>query len=192
MTIVTAGLAPTATLPDVTVDDRVFLQQMYDAGLGDYRDIVIGTHPYGWGNAPDETCCNNVPDKGWDDDPHFFFIDNIGAYREIMNRNGHNDINMWWTEFGWATWEGLGGEPPDVWVSYNTAKEQADYAIRALEIGLSTPGVGVMILWNLNFATPTRVEQGIEQTAYSIINPALPVRERPLYWALAEVNGMFD
>lgn len=192
MTIVTAGLAPTSTLPDAAVDDRVFLQQMYDAGLGNYRDVVVGVHPYGWGNAPDETCCDNVPDKGWDDDPHFFFLDNIRAYRDIMNRNGHEDVAMWWTEFGWATWEGNSSEPPEPWVGYNSAQDQLNYTIRAIEIGFNTPGVGVMFLWNLNFATPERIDNRLEQAAYSIINPALPVRERPLFWALAEITGTLD
>jgi hypothetical protein len=46
--LVTAGLAPTQG--EGAIDDREYLQQMYRAGLGQYQDIAIGVHPYGWGN----------------------------------------------------------------------------------------------------------------------------------------------
>ncbi|MCA9896497.1 MAG: cellulase family glycosylhydrolase, partial [Anaerolineae bacterium] len=51
ITVVTAGLAPTST-QSFSVDDRDFLRQMYNAGLAQYGDVVVGVHPYGWGNAP--------------------------------------------------------------------------------------------------------------------------------------------
>lgn len=186
--IITAGLAPTGALPN-TVDDRDFLVQMYQNGLGDYTDIAIGIHPYGWGNPPDVRCCNAIPDRGWDDDPHFFFLDTVEEYHRIMVQNGHGDLQMWTTEFGWATWEGLQGPAPEEWMQYNTARLQADYALRAFEIGQELPYMGPMFLWNLNFANGTLVANRDERAAYSIINPVLPVRERPLFWALAEVTG---
>lgn len=191
MTVVSAGLAPTGALAD-TVDDRDFLRQMYAAGLGDYADIAVGVHPYGWGNPPDARCCNQIPDHGWDEDPHFFFIETLEEYRQIMVESGHSEQRLWVTEFGWATWEGLGSEAPELWVTYNSAQNQSDYAIRAFEIGQSLPYVGPMFLWNLNFANQTLVEQRDERTAYSIINPVLPVRERPLFWALAVATGMLE
>lgn len=189
ITIVTAGLAPTSTQDGVSVDDRVYLQQMYDAGLGNYTDVVIGAHPYGWGNPPDARCCDMSPERGWDDDPHFFFLDNLEAYRDILVNNGQADRQLWVTEFGWATWEGIPSEPPDIWMTYNTAADQANYAIRAFEIAQSLPYVGPMVLWNLNYANQTLVDQRSEITAYSILNPAVFPSERPLYWALARATG---
>ena len=187
MTIVTAGLAPTGSLPNVSVNDRVFLQQMYDAGLAQYQDISIGIHPYSWGNPPDTLCCNAVPNRGWDDDPSFFFANNIADYREIVRRNNH-DVAMWTTEFGWATWDGLPTEPPQAWMIYNTPQQQADYTLRAFEIGQESPDLGPMLLWNLNFANPTMVEQRNEIAGYSLLLPGFDtgssLQERPLYWAL--------
>ncbi|MEQ8674386.1 MAG: hypothetical protein RLP44_06940 [Aggregatilineales bacterium] len=191
MTVVSAGLAPTGSLPD-TVDDRDYLRQMYAAGLGDYADVAVGIHPYGWGNAPDARCCDQIPDRSWDDDPHFFFINTLEEYRQIMVESGHEEQRLWATEFGWATWEGLGSEAPELWVTYNSAQNQSDYAIRAFEIGQSLPYMGPMFLWNLNFANETLVEQRDERTAYSIINPVLPVQERPLFWALAVATGALE
>ncbi|MCU0480963.1 MAG: hypothetical protein MUE54_07095 [Anaerolineae bacterium] len=187
--IITAGLAPTGNIGDATVDDRTFLQQMYNAGLANYgTDIFIGVHPYGWGNAPDARCCNAIPDRGWDDDPHFFFIQNIEDLYAIMQNNRHG-AKMWITEFGWATWEGLPTEAPELWMTYNTARDQLNHTIRAFQIGQSLPYIEGMILWNLNFGNMFRVEQRDEVAGYSIINPALLPAERPLYGALSQATG---
>ncbi|MDQ7027623.1 MAG: hypothetical protein Q9P44_18930 [Anaerolineae bacterium] len=185
MPIVTAGLAPTGTNPELgSIDDRLYLQQMYDAGLRDYNDpnLAIGIHPYSWGNPPDARCCNNVANRGWDDDPHFFFMNTIEEYRDIMARNGWADNQMWSTEFGWATWSGIPSEPPEVWMTYNTPEQQAEYTLRAFEIGQSRDYMGPMFLWNLNFANNTLLEERNEMVGYSLFIPDLPFR--PLYDAL--------
>lgn len=192
ITIVSAGLAPTSNLGDSAIDDRVYLQQMYDAGLAQYNDIVIGAHPYGWGNPPDTRCCNVIAGRSWDDNPHFFFLENLEATHQIMQNNGHGDRQIWVTEFGWPTWEGLPSEPPEEWVTYNSADDQANYTIRAFEIGQQLNYVGPMFLWNLNFANAFLVEQSAEVAGYSLINPVISPSERPLYWALARATGALD
>lgn len=186
--IITAGLAPTSNL-DGAIDDREFLQQMYNAGLASYGDIVIGAHPYGWGNPPDVRCCDAIAGRGWDDNEHFFFIHNLEDIHAIMTQNGHGNLQMWVTEFGWATWEGLPSDPPEEWMLYNTAADQANYALRAFQIGAELPYVGPMILWNLNFANAFTVENRDEVSAYSVINPVIFPQERLLYWALAWATG---
>ena len=192
ITIITAGLAPTSTTGG-SIDDRAYLRQMYAAGLGGYRDIVIGTHPYGWANAPDATCCGTI---GWDNDPHFFFGDNIRAYREIMVEGGHSDLDMWITEFGWATWDGYPSAlpPGEDWIGWNDRWDQAHYTIRAFQIGQQSEFIGNMFLWNLNFATLAGlIENSDERAAYSIVVPGSACvvdttsadrTERPLYWML--------
>jgi hypothetical protein len=179
MPIVTAGLAPTSD-SDVTRDDRAFLREMYAAGLGNYRDIQVGIHPYGWGNAPDARCCDLGGDRGWDDDPHFFFLENLDAFRNIMNQNGHADVQLWVTEFGWATWDGFGTAAPEPWMTYNDRWDQANYTIRAFEIGQQRADVGIMFLWNLNFATQRLVERRDERAAYAIVTDSI----RPTFWML--------
>ncbi len=190
--IVTAGLAPTGST-DGSVDDRDYLRQMYAAGLGSYQDIYVGVHPYSWGNAPDATCCGT---RGWDEDPHFFFADNLRDYRQIMTDNGHANTPMWGTEFGWATWDGFPSARPatEGWMDFNDRWAQATYTIRAFEIAQSRGDIGVMFLWNLNFATLLgMIENGDERAAYSIVVPGTACQvnpqstdstERPLYWML--------
>jgi hypothetical protein len=185
ITVVTAGLAPTGT-SEWSVDDRVFFQQMYQAGLANYSDIALGIHPYGWGNAPDERCCNNVDGRSWDDDPHFFFLDTIDAYRQIMVRNGDTNGELWITELGWATYDGLGAPAPQPFFDYVTEDLQAQYTIRAIDI-LEHSGnydyVGPVILWNLNFATiEGAAQRGEEQAGYSFLRQDMS--RRPVYSAL--------
>ena len=181
MQIITAGLAPTRA--GGTVDDRLFLQQMYNAGLANYQDIVVGIHPYGWGNPPDTTCCDPIPDRGWDDDRRFFFLDTIDDYRTIMVQNGHGNIQMWTTEFGWATWEGFPTEAPQAWMIYNSVIDQANYTMRAFEIAQQRDYMGPMFLWNFNFATEIEIERQNEIAGYSVLVPNFNggVQERPLY-----------
>ncbi len=190
--IVTAGLAPTGNT-DGSVDDREYLRQMYAAGLSNYPDISVGVHPYSWGNAPDATCCGT---RGWDDDPHFFFADNLRDYRQIMTENNHASVPMWGTEFGWATWDGFPSARPasEGWMDFNDRWAQGNYTIRAFEIAQSRGDIGIMFLWNLNFATLLgMIENGDERAAYSIVVPGTACQvnpqstdttERPLYWML--------
>jgi hypothetical protein len=190
MPVITAALAPTGDSA-YSVDDRTYLQQMFDAGLRNFTDVQVGVHPYSWGNSPDARCCNAIDGQGWDDDPHFFFSNNIEDYRKIMIQNGFSNVKLWATEFGWATWDWLPGTYPDGedWMSYNDVWKQANYTMRALEIAQSTDHMGPMILWNLNFANRLTVDTRQEIAAYSILMPDAVPQERPLYWLLNQATS---
>jgi len=188
--VLTAGTAPAGDTPDGSVDDRRWLRELYAAGLpiGD-PNFGIGIHPYGWSNAPDARCCA-VPSIGWDDQPYFFFLDNIATYRQIMLENGHANGKLWATEFGWATFQGLRyrdhirgpaaippSEPGLGWMNRITEEQQAQYIVRAFELaqnGELAGFMGPMILWNLNFASlPGYVREGepsLPEAGYSVLN----------------------
>lgn len=190
--VLTAGLAPTGT-SDVSVDDTEFLRQMYAAGLANYPDVGIGVHPFGWANPPDAVCCGT---RGWDDDPHFFFMETINAYRNIMVSNNHGGNKLWVTEFGWATWDGFPGDPPagSEWMRFTDKWAQANYTMRAFQFGQSTDYIEVMVLWNLNFGTlGNLIENRDERIGYSLVVPGTSgqievgstnLTERPLYWMI--------
>lgn len=185
LTVITAGLAPTGDNAEIgSRNDRSYLQEMYAAGLATYRDAAVGIHPYGWGNPPDARCCQMDAERGWDDDPHFFFLDNVSEFRDIMVANGHADGKLWATEFGYASWDGFPGDPPQPWMAYNDKWAQGQYTIRAFEMAQSFDYMGPMIIWNLNFALLAgMVENRDERAAYSLITPLNP-RERPAYWMI--------
>ncbi|HLA44391.1 MAG TPA: hypothetical protein VJZ27_13190, partial [Aggregatilineales bacterium] len=157
--VVTAGLAPVGEVPG-TRDDRVFLQEMYAAGLANYSDVRIGVHPYAWANAPDAHCCS---EGGWADSPKFFMLDTLDEYRQIMIASGDSDGLMWITEFGWGSYEGISVDgsnatPPESAVFFDRISQvqQAEWTVRALEILQAPPYeefVEKTFLWNMNFAT---------------------------------------
>jgi hypothetical protein len=186
--VVTAGLAPTGT-SDFSVDDRVYLQQMYDNGLANYPDVAIGSHPFSWGNPPDVRCCDSVDGQFWDDDPHFFFSHTIEDYRNIMVNNGHANNQIWVTEFGWGTWDRLPGDPAEEWMRYNDQWSQANNTMRAFEIGQATDYIGPVFLWNMNFGwLPELVDNRDERAAYSLLTRIQPQQERPLYWMIYDAT----
>jgi hypothetical protein len=192
--VITAGLAPTGDNPaGGSRNDRSYLQEMYRAGLGNYPDVFIGIHPYSWGNPPDATCCHLPSPPGWDDDPHFFFMNNVNDFREIMTDNGHTSNKLFVTEFGYATWDQFPGEPPQPWMAYNDRWAQGNYTIRAFQIAQSLDFVGPIILWNLNVASKGTISNRDEQAAYSITFPgnscafnidSADPTERPVYWMI--------
>lgn len=190
--VITAAPAPTGDSAWST-DDRRWLQQLYDAGLASYgQNVAVGIHPYGWANPPEARCCAN-PSRGWDDRPQFFFLDTIEDYHQIMLANGHSNAQLWTTEFGWATFDGLttsGGarptDPPDTaYFGFINQWQQADYTLRAFLIAQERPYMGPVILWNLNFATSTiDVDKSDPQTGYGMIDTHW--QPRPVYSTLKD------
>lgn len=171
--VVSGGLRPTGINdPNVAIDDRVFLSQMYGAGLADVSD-AIGAHPLGFANPPDSTCCENNPEiPGWDDHPSFFFLDTLQDYRNIMNQNGDDRTFIWATEFGWGSSDGLGVDPPEglLFVDFTSFDEQADYTVRAYQKGRELGYVGPMFAWNMNFCEVQGI--GSVECYWSFLNPA--------------------
>jgi polysaccharide biosynthesis protein PslG len=183
--VIMAGPAPTFTSASgSSLDDRTWLQQIYDAGAGKYGDdVAIGAHPYGWVNPPEATCCEPQPGApGWYEQRVFYFRDTIDDYRAIMLRNSDELRKLWVTEFGWATFDGLkrsdgsGGQamPEAGWQGVLTQTQQADYTLRAFSLAEHDPYyafMGPMILWNLNFATlPGFVDNSREESAFSLLD----------------------
>ncbi len=191
ITVITAAPAPTGDL-DYSTNDRTWLQQLYNAGLAQYGgNVAVGVHPYGWGNAPDARCCAS-PSRGWDDQKQFFFLDTLEDYHQIVQANGHN-AQLWVTEFGWATFDGLkaqnGSRPADPadtpYFSFIDQWQQANYTIRAFQLGEERSWVGPMILWNLNFSTLLGVlDKSDPQAAYGMLNPDWS--PRPVYQLLKD------
>jgi hypothetical protein len=182
VTIITAGLAPTGINDGVAaIDDRVFLQQMYAAGLSNpaYQNIAIGVHPYGAANPPDARWCgqSDCGAPGYNNHPSWFFLNTLEDYHAIMQENGDTGRQLWATEFGWGTYQGfttsdgLPAPPPadPPYFQWITEKQQGDYIMRAFEIGQSLPYLGPMILWNLNYASQDYLDAQDPRAAYALL-----------------------
>ncbi|MFQ3536510.1 MAG: hypothetical protein SNJ58_11595 [Aggregatilineales bacterium] len=199
--VITAGPAPTVTMPDgSTIGDREWLQGLYNDGLALLStdgDIGIGVHSFGWANPPEARCCQATSGvKGWYEHPSFYFRETLDAYRQIVLRNGHATARLWVTEFGWATYDGLQrsdgapatADPRYGWQTFLNQEQQAAYILRAFRLAQSAPYnefVGPMILWNLNFAMiPELVDNSREEAGFSLLNAQ--GKPRPAFHALRD------
>ncbi|MCZ7546109.1 MAG: LysM peptidoglycan-binding domain-containing protein [Anaerolineae bacterium] len=180
--VVSGALAPTGWNDGVNaIDDRVYFQQMYAAGIAAYSD-AIGAHPNGWANPPASVCCNNtagVPTH--DDHRSFFFRHTLEDYHNIMVQNGDTGTFIWATEFGWGTNADIGGSPVAgfEFVAYTDLNEQATYIVDGFAYARALNYVGPMFLWNLNFCT---VVPGGEQCYWGLLGPG--GTQRPAYGAV--------
>jgi hypothetical protein len=139
----------------IAIDDRAYLEQMYQAGLARYCDAV-GVHPSGYNNPPDADW------RSWNDPtapqfkghPSFFFRGTMEGYRNIMVAYGDGGKRLWPTEFGWSTFENLGAGAPAgyEYANQNSEGEQAQWLVQAFQMSRNWGWVGPMFVWNLNFA----------------------------------------
>lgn len=170
ITVVSAGLAPTGVSDGVTaVDDRVYLRQMYEAGLANYADAV-GIHPYSWANPPWARCCGDWGGSpSHTNHPSFFFLGTIEDYRSIQAE--FNDLGrpLWATEFGWGTMDKLNrATPADApFFDYLNEDLQAQYILQAYEMAQQWDFMGPMFLWNFNVAALPGLDDN--QSGYSIL-----------------------
>jgi hypothetical protein len=186
--ILISGAPATTGINDgvTAIDDRVFMGQMIAAGVADVVD-AIGAHPYGWANPPDSSASAPAPNVlSHNNHPSFFFADTLRDYRALLDQGGYQEEPIWVTEFGWGSYDGFGVGPP-LGVEYMAAvdaQQQAIYTVRAYEMASESPGIGPLILWNLNFA-PTFGEEYVE-SAYSLLG--LDGAPRPVYIALSALD----
>ncbi len=170
--LISAAPATTGINDGVTaIDDRVFLGQMIASGVTNYVD-AIGAHPYGWANPPSSSAANPDPvSPSHNNHPSFFFADTLRDYRQLLDSAGQTETPIWVTEFGWGSYEGMDASPPPG-VEYMAAvneQQQAAYTLGAYEMAQDQPGIGPLILWNLNFA-PTFGSDFVE-SSYSLFRP---------------------
>jgi len=169
------------------IDDRVYLRGMLEAGIADQVD-AIGVHPYGWANPPDSTVAQPDPAvPSHNNHPSFFFADTLADYATLLDEYGV-DQQLWVTEFGWGSFEGImddDGDPasPPAGAEFmNNVSEwqQAQYIPRAFELSQQTETVGPMLLWNLNFGPLLGNE--FSESGYSLLRP--DSSPRPSYLSL--------
>jgi len=180
--VVSGALTPTGAPPPWAVDDFIYLEQMYQAGLKNYCDAV-GAHPSGY-NVPPDADWQTWSDptaifRGPSDNKHhsWSFKGTMEGYRNIMVKYGDGNKTIWPTEFGWAS------SPTPVknyeYAADNTLEEQAQFTVKAFQMGKQWGWVGVMFLWNLNFKV---VAPGSEMAQWGIVDEAW--RPMPVYNAL--------
>ncbi|MBC8263173.1 MAG: protein kinase [Anaerolineales bacterium] len=188
--VVSGALTPCGDNPPLAVDDLVYLEQMYQAGLKNYCDAV-GVHPSGY-NVPPDADWRTWSDpsasfRGPADNHHhsWVFRGTMEGSRNVMVVYGDSSKRLWPTEFGWATTEGMGVEPNPghEYAADNTEAEQAQYIVRAYQLAKNWGWVGPMFCWNLNFWPVAGA--GSEEAKFSIVRGDWSTR--PAYVALRDM-----
>jgi hypothetical protein len=140
------------TDPAIAIADLDYYKAMYtykDGIIREYSDAQA-VHPGGSANPPETLWPDNPSTaEGWTDDSTFYFrhIENV---RAVMEEYGMGDHEIWITEYGWATENNTPGYEFGNQVSF---EQQAEYISGAMQYTYENyPWVGVMFLWNMNFA----------------------------------------
>ena len=188
--VVSAGLAPTGFNDGVNaINDRLFLQALYQNGLADVSDAV-GAHPGGWANPPDSLCCQ--PAVGIEthyEDPSFYFLETLNNYRDIMLAAGDGNTPIWVTEFGWGSSEDTAAPSAIyVYVTYTSLAEQAIYTPRAFSLGDELGYIGPMFVNNLNGCQGD--PGNAEVCYYSLLGPTGAAR--PVYNAILALDKTLE
>jgi hypothetical protein len=183
--VVSGALTPTGVSDGaIAIDDRTYLQQMYNAGLKYYCD-AIGVHSSGYANPSDSKLGEGPAGPSHNDHPSFFFRNTMEEYRTIMVINGDGRKRLWPTEFGWSSVHGLGAPPASgyEYANYNTEQDQANYIVRAFQMAKDWGWVGPMFLWNLNYGPASGKFD--EKAGFGIVYPNWS--PRPVFHALADM-----
>jgi polysaccharide biosynthesis protein PslG len=171
--VLSGALAQTIPLGPRDMNDFVFLQRMYDAGAGEYFD-VLAMQGYGlWSGPTDRRMRARVLNFSR---PLYL--------REIMVANGDAHKPIWITEMNWnAPPEDL----PDKQFGFVTLEQQARYAVEAFRRAQQEwPWVGVVTVWFFKRATDAEADQAMYY--FRLVEPDFS--PKPVYHALAEyTNG---
>lgn len=183
--VITAGLAPTGNDDFYnSIDTFVFFEALLNQGALNFSDAV-GIHIDGFSNAPDAECCGTVEDGiAFNETYHFFFNVMLENYREILDRNGGENVGLYVTRLGWGTAENALTAPrADVsYLSENTASEQAQFVADAFDIANSRGDVATMVVYNLNGCAVDNV-QACYYSIFDVNDDA-----RPLFDAVQAID----
>jgi len=191
------GLTPTGLNdPAIAIDDTEYLRRFYAYRGGEGRNYfdVLAAHPGSAANPPDTkypeapgdgacppkyasqagTCYRNAPD---------FYFRRIEDQRAIMEANGDGPKQVWLTEFGWDSCQNSPAPNGYEYCQLTSEAQQAQYLVRAFQIAKEEwPWVGVMFVWNLNYAPIPGLEPTDEKYGWGVLREDFG--HRPAYNAL--------
>jgi polysaccharide biosynthesis protein PslG len=183
--VVSGGPTSTETNhPDIAMSDITFVKGMLRNPK--FRADVVGVHPGGHGNPPDTFWPDNPSSAdGWTNSREFYFR-RVEDIRQAMVDVGKGDMQIWITEFGWATANDTPGYGYGNNISFET---QAEWIVRAFQKGRHeyAPWLGGMFLWQLNFAIPWKAHgnEMHEQASFGVLNGDWS--PRPAWYAIRDM-----
>jgi len=178
--VITAGLTPTGSQPPDAIPDDVYLEQMYQAGIKGYYD-VIGLHAPGYKAPPEMSPDEVMQNQEVYGHGRWFCFRRVEDLRAIMVKYGDADTQVAILEFGWTSDQ---VHPAYSWHAV-TEEQKADYLVRAYQWAKEhwSPWIGLMSL--VYIADPDWTPED-EQYWWAITNP--DGTPRPAYLRLKEMK----
>jgi len=164
--IICGALASTIELGPRDMNDFIFLQRMYDAGAGDYFDI-LAMQGYGLWSGPTDRRMQ----------PRVINYSRPLFIRDIMVKNGDAHKPIWISEMNWNT------VPEDLPAPYGrvTLEQQARYVVMAYQRAQEEwPWVGVVNFWFFKRPTDRWLKEGKPEYFFRMVEAdftPLPVYE---------------
>jgi hypothetical protein len=167
--VLSGALAQTIPLGPRDLNDFIFLQRMYDAGAGDYFDVLT-MQDYGLWSGPTDRRMR----------PRVLNFSRPLYLREIMVHNGDAAKPIWITEMNWNA---APPDLPDKPFGFVTPEQQARYAVLAYQRAQKEwPWLGVVNTWFFKRATDTETSQPMYY--FRLVEPDFS--PMPVYYALQE------
>ncbi len=169
--------APLAiTLEDASMrgnhNDLIFLEQMYQAGAGDYFDI-LSSNAFGLDLPPEDP---PAPDR--------LNFRRVELQREIMERYGDEGKPVWINEYGWNS--APASFPDDIltWERVTEA-QQAEYTVRGIAWARQHwPWLGVVNIWY--FRQVGDIPPDRPAYYFALVDPEF--NTRPVYEAVRQAS----
>jgi len=157
-----------------SMPDLDFLQALYEAGAGDYFDI-LSANAFGFDLPPEDP-----------PDPDVLNFRRVELQRQIMVAQGDGNKAIWFNEYGWnAAPETLPDEAL-IWERVSE-EEQADYSLRGIEFAQDNwPWAGVFNIW---YFRQTGQQYTPDEAAYYFRMVDVDFTPRRLYDALQDATG---
>lgn len=170
--VVMAALAPTLTESADALNELVYLQQLYDAGVRGSFD-VLAVQAYGLRGGPDDPRIGPTADV---DSSRPVLV------RDLMVRNGDSQKPVWATELGWNT------NPPSFQVQQFgrvTPVLQARYTVRAFQRAHAQwPWLQVGFVWY--WKRPDNTNRDQDWFWFRVADPDFTLQ--PIYYALRDAS----
>ncbi len=160
------------TLEDASMrgnhNDLVFLAEMYEAGAGQWFDI-LSANAFGFDRPPEDA-----------PHPDVLNLRRVELQREIMERYGDTGKPVWINEYGWNAAPATFSEERLTWKRVTEA-QQADYTVRGIVWARKNwPWLGVVNIWY--FRQVGDVPPDRAAYYFALVDPEF--RPRPVYDAL--------
>jgi hypothetical protein len=169
--VVMAALAPTLTENSDALNELVYLQQLYDAGVRGSFD-VLAVQAYGLRGGPDDPRVDATD----------VTFSRPTLVRQVLVANGDADVPVWATEMGWNV------NPPEFAVqSYGrvTPSLQARYTVRGFDRAAEQwPWLKVGFVWF--FKRADYANQGQDWFWFRVADPDFTLQ--PVYYALHDMT----